>query len=200
MRVKTDAKRSELLDAAAEVFLEQGYERTLMSHVSDRAKCSKGTLYSYFASKEELFCEALLAATAHEADAVFIQLKPVDGEPEAMLMKFGVGYLRTVYSPRFQALRRLVFSATFDSDVGRTVYEKAVRPYEMRAAELLASAMQKGQLRSADAEIAASHLCGLLESELLLKFLLQALDNLTHAKLRAVAQRAVDVFLAAYRS
>ena len=200
MRVKTDAKRSELLAAAAEVFLEQGYERTLMSHVSDRAKCSKGTLYSYFSSKEALFCEAVLAATVNEAEEVFVQLGPADEEPEAMLLKFGVGYLRAVYSPRFQALRRLVFSATFDSDVGRSVYEKAVKPYEMRAAELLAAAMTNGRLRSADAEIAASHLCGLLESELLLKFLLQALDNPTPGKLRAVAQRAVAVFVAAYRS
>ena len=81
----------------------------------------------------------------------------------------------------------------------RAVYEKSVKPYEMRAAELLASAMKNGQLREADADLAASHLCGLLESELLLKFLLQALDNPTRQKLQAVTQRAVAVFLAAYR-
>ena len=199
MRVKTDSKRSEVLEAAADVFLEQGYERTQMAHVSNRAHCSKGTLYSYFASKEELFCEAVLAATTREAGNVFVQEHVRDEDPEVMLLKFGVGYLQTVYSPRFQSLRRLVFSATFDSAIGRTVYERAVKPYEERAAKLLDSAMNSGRLRDEDAGIAANHLCGLLESELLLKFLLQALDEPSPARLRGAAKRAVAVFLAAYQ-
>ncbi|MNL22493.1 A-factor receptor protein [compost metagenome] len=199
MRVKTDAKRSELLNAATEVFLEQGYDRTLMAHVSDRAKCSKGTLYSYFSSKEELFCQAVLDATTREASAVFVELGPTDVEAEVLLLKFGVGFLKAVYSPRFQALRRLLFAANVDSDIGRTVYEQAVRPYEMRVAELLASAMKSNQLRREDPVVAASHLLGLLESELLLKFLLHALDSPTSSTLRAAAQRATSAFLAAYR-
>lgn len=198
VRVKTDAKRSELLRAAIEVFLSQGYERTLMSHVSDRATCSKGTLYSYFASKEELFCEAVLEATAQETQSVFTASDSQNYTPEALLTSFGESYLSTVYAPRFQALRRLVFSVTPESGVSRKVYERAVEPYEMRAAELLASIMKRGQLRETDATVAAKHLCGLLESELLIRFLLHALEDLTPEKIKVVTQRAVEAFLAGH--
>ena len=101
---------------------------------ADAQLVGMGTLYSYFSSKEELFCEAVLEATAREAGSVFVELHDAGSDAQALLMKFGASYLQTVYSPRFQALRRLVFSATFDSDVGRTVYEKSVKPYEMRDA------------------------------------------------------------------
>lgn len=198
MRVKTDAKRKALLQAATDVFLEQGYERTLMAQISARADCSKGTLYSYFASKEDIFCEAVLAATAAESNAVFVDLETPEEDVARMLRKFGNGFLQTLYTPRFRALRRLVFAASAELDVGRRVYDIAVRPYEERAAGLLQAAMDSGHLKQADSQVAASHLCALLESELLLRFLMNALDEIDPERLEAVASRAVAVFWAAY--
>ena len=169
-----------------------------MSHVSDRAKCSKGTLYSYFASKEELFCEVVIDGTTQESQTLFIELETSDETAEKVLHQFGIGFLKTLYAPKFQALRRLVFSAAFDKSLGRAVYEKGVKPYEIQAANLLLTLMEKGQLRRTAPDIAAHHLCGLLESETLLKFLLGALDAPRPKKLEEIANRAVAVFCAAY--
>ncbi len=199
MRVKTERKRSELVAAATEVFLEQGYERTQMSHVSDRAKCSKGTLYSYFVSKEALFYEVVMDATSQDVGSAFAGLDASAGWNDELFLRFGVSTLQAAYSPRFQALRRLVFSTPAQSALGRTVYETAVRPYLLRTAEFLASAMAAGYLRSGDPEVAASHLSSLLESELLLKFLLHALEDTGPEVLEAAARRAITAFLAAYR-
>lgn len=44
-----------ILDAAARLFLEQGYGRTTLDQVVDASRASKTTLYARFASKEELF-------------------------------------------------------------------------------------------------------------------------------------------------
>ncbi|SDP81794.1 DNA-binding transcriptional regulator, AcrR family [Ralstonia sp. 25mfcol4.1] len=197
MRVKTEAKRQEILTAALDLFMEQGFERTLMSQVSDRAGCSKGTLYSYFRSKEDLYFAAVDCATSPEAGSVLDVLdatQPIEGQ----LRSFGIGLLRTVYSPRFQAVRRLVFSTPSRHGLGPVVYEKAVRPYMVKTTEFLALAMSAGKLRSEDPAVAAYHLCGLLESELLLKFLLHALEDVSGPTLEAIAQRAVATFVAAY--
>ena len=198
-RVKTENKRLELLQAATEVFLEQGYDQTLMSHISDRAKCSKGTLYSYFASKNELFCEAIFEATAQEASVVVI--KPASSQEcvDVTLARFGMSYLKMTYSPRFQALRRLVFAATSDIEVGRTVYQKAVKPHVLRTAEFLASTMKIGRLRDADPELAAWHLIGLLESESLIKFLMHSLESSTLENIDGVVDRTVRVFCDSYK-
>jgi AcrR family transcriptional regulator len=45
----------ELLEAALDLFVEKGYAATRVDEVAARAGVSKGTLFLYFASKEELF-------------------------------------------------------------------------------------------------------------------------------------------------
>ncbi|OYW88264.1 MAG: TetR family transcriptional regulator, partial [Sphingobium sp. 32-64-5] len=54
MRVRTDDRRQAILDVATEMFREVGYARASMAAISARIGGSKGTLYGYFKSKEEL--------------------------------------------------------------------------------------------------------------------------------------------------
>lgn len=49
-----EERRSELLNAARELFLEQGYEQTTMSDIARRANVAQGTSYIYFSSKQEM--------------------------------------------------------------------------------------------------------------------------------------------------
>ena len=52
---RKDARPQELLAAAVELFVERGFAATRLEDVARRAGVSKGTLYLYFANKEELF-------------------------------------------------------------------------------------------------------------------------------------------------
>lgn len=52
---RKDARPGELLDAALELFVEKGYAATRLDDVAARAGVSKGTLYLYFACKDDLF-------------------------------------------------------------------------------------------------------------------------------------------------
>ena len=52
---RKQARPQELLDAALELFVEKGFSATRSEEVAQRAGVSKGTLYLYFPSKEELF-------------------------------------------------------------------------------------------------------------------------------------------------
>jgi TetR/AcrR family transcriptional regulator len=52
---RKDARPGELLAAALDLFVEKGYAATKAEEVAKRAGVSKGTLFLYFASKEELF-------------------------------------------------------------------------------------------------------------------------------------------------
>ena len=52
---RKDARPSELTAAALELFVEKGFAATRLEDVAARAGVSKGTLYLYFDSKEELF-------------------------------------------------------------------------------------------------------------------------------------------------
>ena len=52
---RKEARPQELLEAALALFVERGYAATRTDEVAERAGVSKGTLYLYFPSKEELF-------------------------------------------------------------------------------------------------------------------------------------------------
>ncbi|HEX4000944.1 MAG TPA: TetR/AcrR family transcriptional regulator [Pirellulales bacterium] len=53
-----ERRREEILDAAATLFAQHGYRNTDMEYVAQALSIAKGTIYRYFASKEELFLAA----------------------------------------------------------------------------------------------------------------------------------------------
>ena len=69
---RKDARPQELLDAALALFLDKGFAATRAEEVAAQAGVSKGTLYRYYPSKEELFKavvrNCLVARIAEGAD------------------------------------------------------------------------------------------------------------------------------------
>ena len=71
-RVTADTKqatRARLLAAAAQEFARAGLERANVDAISLAAGYAKGTIYNYFASKEELFLAVVEEASAQAAAA-----------------------------------------------------------------------------------------------------------------------------------
>ena len=56
--VDKQAKKMEILHAAMKVFARKGVVKTVMTDIAEEAAIGKGTIYEYFRSKEEIFCEA----------------------------------------------------------------------------------------------------------------------------------------------
>jgi AcrR family transcriptional regulator len=54
-RRRSDARPAEIAEAALELFVEHGFAGTRMEAIAKRAGVTKGTLYLYFPSKEDLF-------------------------------------------------------------------------------------------------------------------------------------------------
>lgn len=198
MRAKTETKRQAILEAAAEVFQETGFERTTMAAICERLGYSKATLYNYFASKEELFSAVVFDATEAEFQATLQALDATVEDMTEALEKFGRGLLTLLYSPQVQAVRRLIVAEAGRSDLGRKLYELGPVRNEAAAAAFLQHAMDAGQLRQADARIASLHLRGLLEAEWLDRFLFQTLEPISAAEINATVARAVAAFMAAY--
>ncbi|QEO15936.1 TetR family transcriptional regulator [Agromyces intestinalis] len=67
------SSRRDLEDAAAELFLEQGYGRTTIDDIARRAGVSRNTFFNYFASKGDLLWVDLDATVERLADALAAQ-------------------------------------------------------------------------------------------------------------------------------
>ena len=63
-------RRLEVLDKAATVLLECGYDRLTYDEVATRARASKATLYRHWPTKATLTVDALLQVRAHTDDPV----------------------------------------------------------------------------------------------------------------------------------
>ena len=68
------ARRSQILDAAAEVFAEGGFARATTKEIADRADVSEGTIYNYFDSKEDLLIG--IVGRLAESQSLALVIKP----------------------------------------------------------------------------------------------------------------------------
>ncbi|MCM2310440.1 MAG: TetR/AcrR family transcriptional regulator [Steroidobacteraceae bacterium] len=197
MRKKSETKRQEILQAADEVFRKTGYERASMDEISAQVGCSKATLYSHFASKEELLYVVLTETTDPAFRATYAALKP--GTPlRPTLQQFGEQLLRLLYSPELQSLRRLVIAEAGRSDIGKRCYELGPAQSIAAVTEFLRDAMAESQIRKCDPRVAAMHLHGLLEAEWIYPILFQTLSCPSREQIRKTVDNAVTVFLSAY--
>jgi AcrR family transcriptional regulator len=198
MRTKSEARRQAILDTAADVFREEGFERASMAAICDRLGYSKATLYNYFQSKEELFSTVVADATEAEWRATHDALDPSVEDIGEALERFGLRFLTILYSPDVQAMRRLMASEAGRSGLGKQCYERCTVRSQTDIADFLQQAMDAGKLRQASAWFAALHLVGLLESEWSPCFLFQTLETVSAEAIRATVGRAVKAFLGAY--
>src|SRR4051794_22403516 len=66
-----DQTRAKLIDAAAQVFAEKGYDRAGVQEISRRAGLTTGAIYGRFAGKAELLQAAIDSRTTDELDELF---------------------------------------------------------------------------------------------------------------------------------
>src|SRR5215831_8075722 len=68
-----DPTRERLIDAAAQVFAERGYDRAGVQEIARRAGLTTGAIYGRFSGKAELLQAAIQSRTTDELDDLFAQ-------------------------------------------------------------------------------------------------------------------------------
>lgn len=198
MKTKTEAKRQAILEKAADVFRELGFERASMSEICARVGGSKATLYNYFASKDELFFETMNHLCEAELEAAYQSIDSATDNIVEALRHFGERFLSFLYSPTVMAYRHLSIAESGRTELGRLLYERGVMPSQKLVTDFLEAAMSLGRLRQADPVLATKHWYALLESELIDRFLFKLADAIDEAEIKAATARALEVFMAAY--
>ncbi len=91
-RARNDVYRQHILEAAEQIFAERGFENTKLQDISAMAGVSMGTIYSIFASKEDLF-RAILDERGQELLALARAGATRDGSPRAALGELIESYI-----------------------------------------------------------------------------------------------------------
>lgn len=159
---------------------------------------SKATLYSYFPSKDKIYMEVLMQSAHKLGDKAFGCLD-LDAPLFEKLTNFSKEYLAFVLSPPMIDIRRTFFSEAHKTGMGKTVYECGFKKKWSRVADMLASAMQAGQMTQADPWIAAMQLRALIEVDLADRRTLGIVGSVSPKEIEDGVARALDVYCAYYR-
>lgn len=193
------SRREAILDVAERSFFAHGYAATTMSGIAATLGGSKGTLWSYFVSKELLFGAVIDRATEDFRRQLLVILNPED-ELDSALHRFCREFLNKITSSPAIALHRLVVAETRRlPEVGRAFHERAPQAVQDLLAGFLGVIMSQGRLRDENPRVAARQLMSLCMVDLHQQILMGVLDHADPEMLAADAARAADTFLRAYR-
>jgi len=164
MRLRTEERRAAILRVAIELFREVGFARASMAAISARLGGSKGTLYGYFNSKEELFIASMMAVMEDQAQEAVKHLDAELQDHVAVLHRFGRAYLALHLSSDALPLMRAAIAEGGNSKIGRNLYGKGCERAWRQVAAYLGRIHAQGLICATDTRIAAAHLKGLLEA------------------------------------
>src|SRR5918994_4839 len=109
-RRRKDARPNEIIRAALDVFIRQGFAATRVQDIARQAGITIGTLYLYFPSKEALFH----AAVAHAMTPVLAfaedRVSSHHGAAEPLLVELVRRWWKTTADPHFAGIPKLVGS------------------------------------------------------------------------------------------
>ena len=198
-RMDRDARREAILDVAQEVFLEEGFAAASMSTIAARVGGSKGTLYNYFKSKDDLFSAYVARRCLWQQDEVF-GVAPNEETPLQALQRLGRAYLLHVISDQnLRNFRIIAAEAERSPEIGRNFYETGPKRGTERLAELLAAMDKDGVIDvEGDPLVAARDFFGILHSHYFKARLCNAVPEMTPQQMDDEAGRAARVFLRAY--
>jgi AcrR family transcriptional regulator len=197
-RPSSDDRRAAMLEIARAAFLREGYAAASMAEIAAKIGGSKATLYSYFPSKKDLFA-AVVEEQAQQMFAPLFDMDEIQGDFRAALERFARRFQESVLTDDAVAFYRLVVaeSARFP-EVGQAAYQFGVQHGLDRLTVFFAAAMERGELRRADARVAVSQFLDLCTGELHRKRLFGVVGPHDREEAERQAKNAVTTFLAAY--
>jgi TetR/AcrR family transcriptional repressor of mexJK operon len=192
------SRRELILDVAQGSFLDHGYDGTTMSGIATQLGGSKGTLWSYFPSKEGLFAAVVDRATEDFRKQLTVILNPDEGL-EIALRRFCEQFLVKVTSEDAVALHRLVVGETSRfPELGRIFYDRAPRQTHLLLAEFIAGAQSRGALQGIEPLRAAQQLTWLCMSGCYQMRLTGVIDYIPPDVLAGDIDAAMVTFMRAY--
>lgn len=192
------SKPAQILEAASDLFLRDGFGAVSMDAVAREAGVSKATLYAHFESKDRLFA----ALVKRECGLLFGQGVDhgLDGLPPAEgLTLIGRRFVSLLMSPKAVAGHRIVVAeAARFPELARSFYEAGPGPTIARVARYIIALNAAGLLKVPDPALAAEQFLGMLKSHLHLRLLLGMQTAPSPEDLERLIAAAVHLFVRGY--
>jgi AcrR family transcriptional regulator len=150
------ARPEEITAAALESFVERGYAATRLDDVAARAGISKGTLYLYFANKEELFKAVVREALVARLVEFKSQIGLFQGSSTDLLRLVFKNWWERIGSTRISGIPKLILSEARNfPEIARFYVDEVVRPGRETLAAVIRRGIERGEFRVVDVDVTA---------------------------------------------
>lgn len=194
-RRRKEDRPGEIVAAALEVFAEKGFAAARLDDIARRAGVSKGALYLYFETKQDLFHAVVRDAVAPNIAAVEAALMAAD-LPFADLARMLLARMSEVLSttPLGSVAKMVIAESGNFPDLARIWHEDVISRALRMATGLIERAQARGELKPGDPRTHAFSLIGpVLMATLWREVLVPA--GAEPVDLRAVAAQHVETAL-----
>jgi AcrR family transcriptional regulator len=192
------AKREQIIDGARRMFLAQGFDAASMGSIAREAGVSKGTLYVYFKSKEELFEAIVEEQCRQQAEQIFTFDRQADIEAE--LTRLGQEFSRFLGRPGgVSALRTVIAIADRMPELGAKFYLSGPAHGVASLKRYLEDKVLDGMLEPHDCEVSAAQFIDACVSTTFKSMLFNYTGPPDSARIAHIVGMAVRAFLTTYR-
>jgi len=161
---RKQARPQELLDAALELFVEKGFAATRAEEVAARAGVSKGTLYLYFPSKEELLKEVVRQNVVNRIAEGAGIIRGFEGPSSALLARILRLWWERVGETRASGIVKLMMSEVRNfPEIAQFYIDEVTVPCNRMLSELVQRGIDRGEFR----DVAVGHVVHALAGPLL---------------------------------
>ena len=193
-----DDRVSELLDVAAEVFIEHGFEGASTNEITRRANCSKTTLYTRYPTKEKLFLAVLERRMELILSDFATTLQP-DLPIEQTLKEYGFQLMQLVLSENQIGMVRVIsMEASRFPDLGKRFYELGPGRGVAILSNYMEEQIKRQRLVKEDPLTMAEHLMSLITGGYVRWTVVGLPDELSLKEKKQRISTVVEMFLRAY--
>jgi len=155
---RKDSRPSELLEAALEIFVERGYAAARLEDVAAKAGVSKGTLYLYYANKEELFKAVVRRSIAPLIAETREIIEKSDEDSDTLLARFLGIWWQRYGGTRLAGITKLVIGEAGNfPEMARFYNDEVFSGNHELITMILKRGMERREFREIDIDATAHH-------------------------------------------
>lgn len=152
---RKEARPGELLDAALDLFVEKGFTATRAEEVAARAGVSKGTLFLYFQSKEELFKAVVRENISGRFKEWNEEFETFEGTAAEMLSYCMTSWWERVGATRASGITKLMMSEAGNfPEITAFYQQEVIQPGQTLIRRIMQRGIDRGEFRAMDLDYA----------------------------------------------
>jgi AcrR family transcriptional regulator len=152
---RKEARPGELVEAALDLFVEKGFAATRAEEVAARAGVSKGTLFLYFQSKEELFKAVVLENVAGRLRDGFVEMEKFTGPTAELVPHLMMRWWQTYGATKASGITKLMMSEASNFPELAAFYQtEVIIPGRELIRQTILRGIRRGEFREVNVDYA----------------------------------------------